>query len=189
MAGHYRLDAVRAHLLEMAGDRRAAIEQYQAAAARTTSIPERNYLLTQAARLRDRLIVTATATVDRRLRPRLASIFRPRLIVFATCRSRGRRDPPRAAHRTSSGRAGCCSGRRQALGAMVRVRSVAGCDARLRGRCIEGAGGRAHASVGRSRPGERHHHRIDALSRHRSSNSIGWRSATPSTRRAASGLT
>jgi RNA polymerase sigma factor (sigma-70 family) len=53
MAGHYRLDAVRAHFLEMAGDRQAAIERYQAAAARTTSIPERNYLLTQAARLRD----------------------------------------------------------------------------------------------------------------------------------------
>jgi len=51
MAGHYRLDAVRAHLLEMAGDHRAAIERYRAAAARTTSVPERNYLATQAARL------------------------------------------------------------------------------------------------------------------------------------------
>jgi RNA polymerase sigma factor (sigma-70 family) len=53
MANHYRLDAVRAHLLEMSGDRSAAVERYQSAAARTTSIPERNYLLTQAARLRD----------------------------------------------------------------------------------------------------------------------------------------
>jgi predicted RNA polymerase sigma factor len=51
MAGHYRLDAVRAHLLEMAGDHPAAIERYRAAAARTTSVPERNYLATQAARL------------------------------------------------------------------------------------------------------------------------------------------
>jgi RNA polymerase sigma factor (sigma-70 family) len=51
LAGHYRLDAVRAHLLEMAGDHEAAIAHYQAAASRTTSIPERNYLTTQAARL------------------------------------------------------------------------------------------------------------------------------------------
>ncbi|MGJ5816029.1 RNA polymerase sigma factor [Paludibaculum fermentans] len=53
LSGHHRLDAVRAHLLEMAGDRPAAIESYQAAAARTTSQPERNYLLTKAARLRE----------------------------------------------------------------------------------------------------------------------------------------
>ena len=51
-AGHYRLDAVRAHLFEMAGDHAAAIAHYQAAAERTTSVPERNYLTTQAARLR-----------------------------------------------------------------------------------------------------------------------------------------
>lgn len=48
---NHRLDAVRAHLLEMAGQREAAVEHYQAAARRTTSLPERNYLLTQAARL------------------------------------------------------------------------------------------------------------------------------------------
>ncbi len=51
LAGHYRLDAVRAHLLEMSGDREAAIAHYRAAADRTTSIPERNYLTTKAARL------------------------------------------------------------------------------------------------------------------------------------------
>ena len=51
LAGHHRLDAVRAHLLEMAGDHQAAIAHYRAAAGRTTSIPERNYLMTQAARL------------------------------------------------------------------------------------------------------------------------------------------
>jgi RNA polymerase sigma factor (sigma-70 family) len=51
IAGHYRLDAVRAHLLEMAGDTQAAITHYQLAANRTTSTPERNYLITQAARL------------------------------------------------------------------------------------------------------------------------------------------
>jgi RNA polymerase sigma factor (sigma-70 family) len=51
MAGHYRLDAVRAHLFEMAGDRQAAIAHYRAAAGRTASIPEKNYLTTKAARL------------------------------------------------------------------------------------------------------------------------------------------
>jgi predicted RNA polymerase sigma factor len=51
LADHHRLDAVRGHLLEMAGDREAAIAHYRAAAGRTTSIPERNYLLTRAARL------------------------------------------------------------------------------------------------------------------------------------------
>jgi len=51
LAGHYRLDAVRAHLHEMAGDDDAAIAHYQRAAGRTASIPERNYLTTKAARL------------------------------------------------------------------------------------------------------------------------------------------
>jgi predicted RNA polymerase sigma factor len=51
LRGHYRLDAVRAHLFEMAGDPEAAIRHYRAAAARTASIPERNYLTAQAARL------------------------------------------------------------------------------------------------------------------------------------------
>jgi len=54
LAGHHRLDAVRAHLLEMAGDHEAAIAHYRTAAGRTTSLPERNYLVTQAARLRER---------------------------------------------------------------------------------------------------------------------------------------
>src|ERR1700683_2192726 len=51
LAGHYRLDAVRAHLLEMLGDRASAVKHYRVAAGRTTSIPERNYLTAQAARL------------------------------------------------------------------------------------------------------------------------------------------
>ena len=55
MAGHYRLDAVRAHLLEMAGDLEAATSHYRLAAGRTTIIPERDYLLRQAARLADSL--------------------------------------------------------------------------------------------------------------------------------------
>ena len=50
IAGHYRLDAVRAHLLERAGDRDAAARYYRAAAGKTTSTPERNYLLTKAGR-------------------------------------------------------------------------------------------------------------------------------------------
>ena len=53
MARHYRLAAVRAHLLEMAGDRAAALAGYQTAARRTTSLPERRYLESRAARLRD----------------------------------------------------------------------------------------------------------------------------------------
>ncbi len=53
LAGHHRLDAVRAHLLEMSGDHQAAIAHYRTAANRTTSLPERNYLMTQAARLRE----------------------------------------------------------------------------------------------------------------------------------------
>ena len=54
LSEHHRLAAVRAHLLELAGDRDAAIAQYRLASERTTSIPERNYLLTQAARLNTR---------------------------------------------------------------------------------------------------------------------------------------
>ncbi len=53
IAGYHRLDAVRAHLLEMAGERDAAIEQYKIAAGRAASLPERNYLIRQAARLRE----------------------------------------------------------------------------------------------------------------------------------------
>ena len=53
IAGHRRLHAVRAHLLELAGDERAAIAEYLLAASKTDSLPERSYLTTQAARLRD----------------------------------------------------------------------------------------------------------------------------------------
>ena len=51
LAEHHRLDAVRAHLLEMAGDRAAARSSYQTAARRTTSLPERRYLEARANRL------------------------------------------------------------------------------------------------------------------------------------------
>jgi predicted RNA polymerase sigma factor len=52
LAGYHRLHAVRAHLLEMAGDAEAALAEYREAAALTTSLPERRYLLARAARLR-----------------------------------------------------------------------------------------------------------------------------------------
>jgi RNA polymerase sigma factor (sigma-70 family) len=51
MAKHHRLAAVRAHLLEMAGDRDGAREWYGLAARRTTSLPEQRYLDRKAAAL------------------------------------------------------------------------------------------------------------------------------------------
>ena len=51
LRGHYRLDAVRGHLFERADDHAAALTHYRAAAARTASISERNYLIERAARL------------------------------------------------------------------------------------------------------------------------------------------
>jgi RNA polymerase sigma factor (sigma-70 family) len=51
LAANHRLDAVRAHLLEMAGDREGAAKHYRAAAGKAGSLPERNYLLTQSARV------------------------------------------------------------------------------------------------------------------------------------------
>ena len=55
LSNHHRLDAVRAHLLELAGDRESAVRSYRAAAGKTGSLPERNYLLAQAARLSSEL--------------------------------------------------------------------------------------------------------------------------------------
>jgi RNA polymerase sigma factor (sigma-70 family) len=55
VANHHRWHAVRAHLLELGGNYAEAITQYRAAAARTGSLPERNYLLTQAAQLEDKV--------------------------------------------------------------------------------------------------------------------------------------
>ncbi|RBQ13184.1 RNA polymerase sigma factor [Micromonospora sp. LHW51205] len=47
-AGHHRLTAVRAHLLDLAGDRADARAAYLAAARATTSLPERRYLQARA---------------------------------------------------------------------------------------------------------------------------------------------
>ena len=51
MAHTHRLEAVRGHLLELAGDTAAARESYQRAARMTASIPEQRYLSLRAARL------------------------------------------------------------------------------------------------------------------------------------------
>ncbi|MFF0451255.1 RNA polymerase sigma factor [Streptomyces sp. NPDC004609] len=51
LAGHHRLDAVRAHLLERSGDTEGARDAYRLAAERTLSLPEERYLLARAARL------------------------------------------------------------------------------------------------------------------------------------------
>jgi RNA polymerase sigma factor (sigma-70 family) len=53
MARHHRLVAVRAHLLEMAGDRPAARASFREAARGTTSLPEQRYLEERAARLNE----------------------------------------------------------------------------------------------------------------------------------------
>jgi RNA polymerase sigma factor (sigma-70 family) len=52
--GHHRLYAVRAHLSERIGEYAAAVTWYRKAAGKTESLPERNYLLTQAARANER---------------------------------------------------------------------------------------------------------------------------------------
>jgi RNA polymerase sigma factor (sigma-70 family) len=51
LAGHHRLHATRAHLLEMSGDPAGAVASYREAARRTTSLPERRYLTARADRL------------------------------------------------------------------------------------------------------------------------------------------
>jgi len=52
MAHTHRLEAVRGHLLELAGDEAAARESYRRAAKMTASLPEQRYLSLRAARLR-----------------------------------------------------------------------------------------------------------------------------------------
>ena len=51
LAGHHRVHAVRAHLLDLAGDTQAARTHYTLAARRTLSVPEQRYLQSRAARL------------------------------------------------------------------------------------------------------------------------------------------
>ena len=47
----HRVEAVRAHLLDLAGERQAALAAYRSAARRTTSLPEKRHLEARAARL------------------------------------------------------------------------------------------------------------------------------------------
>jgi predicted RNA polymerase sigma factor len=51
MAHNHRLEAVRGHLLELAGDVVAARDSYQRAARMTASLPEQRYLALRAAAL------------------------------------------------------------------------------------------------------------------------------------------
>jgi predicted RNA polymerase sigma factor len=51
MVNNHRLEAVRGHLLEMAGEVDPARESYRKAARMTASLPERRYLALKAARL------------------------------------------------------------------------------------------------------------------------------------------
>jgi predicted RNA polymerase sigma factor len=51
LAGHYRLHAVRAHMLEMAGETEGARDEFRTAAGRATNLREQRYLTAQAARL------------------------------------------------------------------------------------------------------------------------------------------
>ncbi len=69
IANHHRLSSVRAHLLEMAGDYEAAVTHYRLAADRSTSIPERNYLLMQTARLSEVTSCRSLAAVPTSKRP------------------------------------------------------------------------------------------------------------------------
>jgi RNA polymerase sigma factor (sigma-70 family) len=51
LEGFYRVDAVRAHLLEMSGDTTRAVAHYRAAAKAASNLAEQRYLIAQAARL------------------------------------------------------------------------------------------------------------------------------------------
>ncbi|MBF6097865.1 sigma-70 family RNA polymerase sigma factor [Nocardia cyriacigeorgica] len=62
LADSHRLAAVRGHLYEMAGEHRAAVTCYTAAAQRTTNTAERDYLMLRAAHLRSRMAQEAGAT-------------------------------------------------------------------------------------------------------------------------------
>src|SRR5579871_568775 len=64
IAEHHRLDAVRAHLLEMAGDSEAAARHYRAAASKTDNVPERDYLMMKAVRLRTAAANSEPAATD-----------------------------------------------------------------------------------------------------------------------------
>jgi predicted RNA polymerase sigma factor len=70
LEGNHRLDAVRAHLLEVAGDFTGARASYRTAARRTTSLPEQRYLEGRVARVGEGEHVPATSTEADRTRHR-----------------------------------------------------------------------------------------------------------------------
>jgi predicted RNA polymerase sigma factor len=55
LEGNHRVEAVRAHLLERAGETDAAAAAYRRAAALTTNLAERRHLTRQAARMSTRM--------------------------------------------------------------------------------------------------------------------------------------
>jgi predicted RNA polymerase sigma factor len=55
LAGHQRVPAVRAHLLEMTGDRRSAAGHYRLAAQRALNVPEQRHLSMRADRTTQQL--------------------------------------------------------------------------------------------------------------------------------------
>jgi predicted RNA polymerase sigma factor len=68
MTHTHRLEAVRAHLLEQAGDTAAARQSYLRAAAMTASLPEQRYLTLRAARLHQPRTITSPAANNRKPR-------------------------------------------------------------------------------------------------------------------------
>jgi RNA polymerase sigma factor (sigma-70 family) len=66
IAGHYRLDAVRAHLFELSGDAALAIAHYRAAAEKTQSTPERDYLNAKILRLQNPRAISARSSKNLR---------------------------------------------------------------------------------------------------------------------------
>jgi len=70
MIRNHRLEAVRGHMLELAGEAAAAREAYQRAARMTASLPEQRYLTLKASRLGQGMKpVAGTATRQRGIRP------------------------------------------------------------------------------------------------------------------------
>ena len=87
MADHHRLDAVRGHLQEMAGDREAAIEYYRAAAMRTTSHPGAELSQRESSRARGRAFsVKGAGSLQERFQPRALDLVGGALAPTDVCR-------------------------------------------------------------------------------------------------------
>jgi predicted RNA polymerase sigma factor len=66
LPGNHRVDAIRGHLLEMAGDWAGASACFQRAANGTANLPERRHLIARAARLRAEHAHDSDAEPERR---------------------------------------------------------------------------------------------------------------------------